>query len=150
MPIQKAAEVPKYLPSRRAVSAVTGVCSLASRSIRVRGADSTSHRLRREVQGAKEFLAQDLAGMNRGKFLGRAACLSMVIHDLNFPRPLIAPPEHDPALIVYSDRMLSRQVPLQDFQAISRRRHEIASTAMKGPLMLRLASLCAAHAWAAE
>jgi hypothetical protein len=37
MPIQKAAEVPKYLPSRRAVSAVTGVCSLASRSIRVRG-----------------------------------------------------------------------------------------------------------------
>jgi hypothetical protein len=34
--------------------------------------DSTSHRVRREVRGAKEFLAQDLAGMNRGKFLGHA------------------------------------------------------------------------------
>ena len=28
-----------------------------------------SHRVRREAQGAKEFLAEDLAGMNRGKFL---------------------------------------------------------------------------------
>jgi hypothetical protein len=50
----------------------------------------------------------------------------MVIHDLNFPRALIAPPEHDPPLIVYSDRMLSRQVPLQDFQAISRLRDRLA------------------------
>ena len=37
VPIQNVGEVPKYLASRRAVSAVTAVCSLANRSIRVRG-----------------------------------------------------------------------------------------------------------------
>jgi len=50
----------------------------------------------------------------------------MIIHDLDLLRPLIAPPEHDPPLIVYPDRMLSSQVPSQGFQAISRRHYEIA------------------------
>ena len=37
VPIQNAEVDPKYRPSLSAVSAVTAVCSLASRSIRVRG-----------------------------------------------------------------------------------------------------------------
>ena len=49
----------------------------------------------------------------------------MIIHDLDFLRPLIAPSEYDPPLIVYSDRMPAGQVPSQGFRAISRRRHEI-------------------------
>jgi hypothetical protein len=49
----------------------------------------------------------------------------MIIHDLDFFRSLIGPPEYDPPLIVYSDRMLAREVPSQSFQSIARRRHKI-------------------------
>src|SRR5205085_7367805 len=54
-----------------------------------------------------------------------AARLSMIIHDLDLLRPLIAPSEYDPPLIVYSDRMLASEVPSQSFQSVARRRHEI-------------------------
>jgi hypothetical protein len=54
-----------------------------------------------------------------------AAHLSMIIHDLDLLRSLTAPPENDPPLIVYSDRMLAREVPAQSFQSIARRRHKI-------------------------
>src|SRR5262249_24609117 len=54
-----------------------------------------------------------------------AARLSMIIHDLDFLRPLIAPPEYDPSLVVYSDRMLTNEVPSQSFQPVARRRHKI-------------------------
>jgi len=49
----------------------------------------------------------------------------MIIHDLDLLRPLIAPPEYDPPLIVYSDRMPAHEVPSQSFQSVARRRHEI-------------------------
>jgi hypothetical protein len=55
-----------------------------------------------------------------------AARLSMIVHDLDFLRPLIAPPEYDPPLIVYSDRMLAGEVSSQSFQSVAWRRHEIA------------------------
>jgi hypothetical protein len=54
-----------------------------------------------------------------------AARLSMIIHDLDFLRPLIAPPEYDPPLIVYSDRMLASEVPSQSFQSVTRRSRKI-------------------------
>src|ERR1700722_6810575 len=54
-----------------------------------------------------------------------AARLSMIIHDLDLFRPLIAPPEHDPPLIVYSDRMLASEVPSPSFQSVARRCHKI-------------------------
>src|SRR5262249_48611882 len=41
------------------------------------------------------------------------ACLSMIIHDLDFVRPLIAPAKHDAPLIVDPDRILSSEVPSQ-------------------------------------
>src|SRR5207248_8262457 len=37
--------------------------------------------------------------------------LSMIVHDLDLLRPLIAPSEYDPPLIVYSDRMLPARSP---------------------------------------
>ena len=49
----------------------------------------------------------------------------MIIDDLDFFRPLIAPPEYDPPLIVYSDRVLAGEVSPQSFQAVARRRHKI-------------------------
>jgi len=49
----------------------------------------------------------------------------MIIQDLDFLGPLIAPPEYDPPLIVYSDRMLASEVPSQSFQSVARRRHKI-------------------------
>jgi len=49
----------------------------------------------------------------------------MIVHDLDLFRPLIAPPEHDPPLIVYSDRMLASEVPSQGFQPVARRGHKI-------------------------
>ena len=49
----------------------------------------------------------------------------MIIHDLDLLRPLIAPPEYDPQLIVYSDRMLASEVPSQSFQSVARRRHKV-------------------------
>jgi hypothetical protein len=49
----------------------------------------------------------------------------MIIHDLDLLRSLTAPPEHDPPLIVYSDRMLAREVPSQSFQSVAGRRHKI-------------------------
>lgn len=49
----------------------------------------------------------------------------MIIDDLDFFRPLIAPPEYDPPLIAYSDRMLASEVPSQSFQAVVRRHHKI-------------------------
>lgn len=56
-----------------------------------------------------------------------AACaLSMIIHDLDLLRPFVAPPEYDPPLIVQSDRMLACEVASQRFQAVPRRRGEIA------------------------
>ena len=45
----------------------------------------------------------------------------MIVQDLDFLRPLIAPPEYDPPLIVYSDRMLAGEIPSQGFQAVTRR-----------------------------
>ena len=57
--------------------------------------------------------------------MAMAARLSMIIHDLDLFRPLIAPPEHDPPLIVYSDRMLASEVPSQSFQSVARRCHKI-------------------------
>jgi hypothetical protein len=53
------------------------------------------------------------------------ARLSMIIHDLDFLRPLIAPSEYDPPLIVYSDRMFAGEVSSQSFQSVARRRHKI-------------------------
>jgi hypothetical protein len=49
----------------------------------------------------------------------------MIIHDLDFFRSLIAPPEYDPPLIVYTDRMLASEVPLQSLQSIAWRRRKI-------------------------
>ena len=49
----------------------------------------------------------------------------MIIHDLDFLRPLIAPQEYDSPLIDYSDRMPASETPTQSFQTIARRRHEI-------------------------
>jgi hypothetical protein len=49
----------------------------------------------------------------------------MVVYDLDFFRTIIAPAEYDPPLIVYSDRMPTREVPSQGFQAVPWRRHEI-------------------------
>lgn len=51
----------------------------------------------------------------------------MIIDDLDFFPPLIAPPEYDPALIAYSDRMLASEVPSQSFQAVAQRRHKITN-----------------------
>jgi hypothetical protein len=49
----------------------------------------------------------------------------MVVDNLDLFGPFIRPSEYDPPLIVYADRMPSRQVAAEDFQAISRRRCEI-------------------------
>jgi hypothetical protein len=50
----------------------------------------------------------------------------MIIHDLDLLRPFVAPPEYDPPLIVHPDRMLACEVASQRFQAVPRRRGEIA------------------------
>jgi hypothetical protein len=52
------------------VSAVSAVCSRANRSIRVRGTPTAYATAYGEIQGAHEFLAQNLAGVNRGELLG--------------------------------------------------------------------------------
>ena len=57
--------------------------------------------------------------MNGGSFLAMAARLSMIIYDLDSFRPLIASPEYDPPLRVYSDRMLASEVPSQSLQSIA-------------------------------
>jgi hypothetical protein len=49
----------------------------------------------------------------------------MVVDNLDLFGPFIRPSEYDPPLIVYADRMPSRQVAAQGFQAISRRRCKI-------------------------
>jgi hypothetical protein len=49
----------------------------------------------------------------------------MIIHDLDLLRPLIAPPEYDPPLVVYSDRVFASEVPSQSFQSVARRRQKI-------------------------
>jgi hypothetical protein len=55
-----------------------------------------------------------------------AARLSMIVHDLDLLRPLIAPPEDDPPLVVDPDRMLAGEVAAQCFQAVPGRRCKIA------------------------
>ena len=78
---------------------------------------STGDRVRGKIHRAKEFLAQDLTRMNRGSFLAMAARLSMIVHDLDLLRSLIAPPEDDPPLVVDPDRMLAGEVAAQRFQS---------------------------------
>src|SRR5262249_41513570 len=51
--------------------------------------------------------------------------LSMVVRYLDLLRPLIAPPEYDPPLIIYSDRMLASEVPSQSFQSVAWWRRKI-------------------------
>ena len=77
---------------------------------RARHSYSAGERVRGKIHRAKEFLAQDLTGMNRGSFLAMAARLSMIVHDLDLLRSLIAPPEYDPPLVVDPDRMLAGEV----------------------------------------
>jgi hypothetical protein len=50
----------------------------------------------------------------------------MIIYDLDLLGPLFAPPEYDPPLIIDSDRIPAGKIASQRFQAISRRRGEIA------------------------
>jgi hypothetical protein len=66
--IQNAAPVLKNLPSRSAVSAVTGFSSRAMRSIRVRHVQRGRDRVRCQLERYEKFFPQDFAGMNRRKF----------------------------------------------------------------------------------
>src|SRR5438132_687546 len=54
-----------------------------------------------------------------------AARLSMVVHDLDLLRPLIAPPKYDPPLVVYSDRIFASEVASQCLQPVAMRRDKI-------------------------
>ena len=49
----------------------------------------------------------------------------MMVHDLDLFWSLIAPAEYNSPLIVYSDRMLSGEVPSQCLQAVPRQRNEV-------------------------
>jgi hypothetical protein len=57
---------------------------------------------------------------------------------LDLLRPLIAPPEYDPPLIVYSDRMLASEVSSQSFQSVARRRVGGAPRSVKMGTILSL------------
>src|SRR5262245_172139 len=126
MPIQNVAEVQKYLPSRKAVSAVTGVCSFASRPIRVPGTPTARATAYGETfSGRGTSSRRTSPGWTGGSFLTMATRLSMIIHHLDLLRPLLCPPEHDPPLIVDADRVLAGEVPSQSFQSVARRCHKI-------------------------
>jgi len=50
----------------------------------------------------------------------------MIVYDLDFVRPGIRPAEHDPPLIVDSDRVFAGQISLQSLKPIARRKRHVA------------------------
>src|SRR5215831_15501094 len=111
---QSCADVPSALASRSAVSAVMAVCSLAIRSIRVRGkAQTLVKSVRRHFDRNEELLPQNLTGMHGLELLGHVA---------SFRRPNKAHPES----IVNVDRVLPLAIARERLKAIAKKRPQVA------------------------
>lgn len=66
---------------------------------------------------------------------------SVIIHDLDALSPRVCPMKAQSELVVYSDTMLARAIPLQGLQAISRRYSEILQAGSD----LKLSKLASGH-----
>ncbi len=66
---------------------------------------------------------------------------SVIIHDLDALSPRVRPMKTQSELVVYSDTMLARAIPLQSLQAISRRYSEILQAGSD----LKLSQLASGH-----
>src|SRR5271167_2059749 len=126
--IQNSALVPKNRASRKAVSAVTERSPLTMALIRVAGTRSAMARAFADMpNGFRNSSPKTSPGWVVTR-LG-VATPSVVVDNFDMVRTLLGPGEADAPLIVDADRMLAAALALHGFEAVRRRRPQIAEVA---------------------
>ena len=126
---QSCGDVPKYLASRNAVSALTPLWPLRIIVTRLTGTPSAfESALADSPSSSTSFLAQDLAWMHRPHPVLRVhlTLLSVIVHDLDIARPVVGPTEADTPLHVDPNAVLTGAVASQCFQPVTRQRGQVA------------------------
>src|SRR6267154_2445269 len=127
---QSCAVVPSALASRSAVSAVMPVCSLAIRSIRVRGKPQALARAPADIfSGTRNSSRRTSPGCMGLSFLAIAASSLGVVHNLDLRRAFRRPKKAHPELVVDPDRVLSLAIARQRLKTVAWRRPQVAEIA---------------------
>src|SRR5437667_5736794 len=106
------------------------VCSLAIRSIRVRGKPQTLASAPADMlRGTRNSSRSTSPGCMGLSFLVIAASSLMVVHDFDLRRAFRRPNEAHPELVVNADRVLPLAIARQRLKAVAGRRPQVAKIA---------------------